>query len=67
MQGIGRLLLQRVENFARENGYARLFLSTTPFLLRAIQLYEHFGFERGDEGSHDLFGTPIFTMSKRLD
>ena len=66
-RGIGKLLLEQVEHFAREHGHARLFLSTTPFLLRAIRLYEHFRFERSDEGLHDLFGTPLFTMSKRLD
>lgn len=29
--------------------------------------YEHFGFRRTDEGPHDLHGTPLFTMEKRLD
>jgi len=64
--GIGRLLLEQVEHFARENRCRRLFLSTTPFLHRAIHLYEHFGFARGEEEPHDLFGTPLFTMSKHL-
>ena len=63
---IGELLLQQVEGFAKANGYQRLFLSTTPFLHRAIRLYEHFGFQKSDEGLQDLFGTPLFTMEKTL-
>src|SRR5262245_59965317 len=37
-RGVGRLLLEQVENFARQCECKRLFLSTTPFLHRAIQL-----------------------------
>jgi hypothetical protein len=51
-------------------GYERLLLSTTPFLDRAIRLYEKFGFRRNGEPPHDLFGTPLITMDKiikRLD
>jgi len=65
-QGIGTLLLEEVEGFASKHNYERLFLSTTPFLTRAIRLYEHFGFRRSDEGPHDLLGTPLFTMVKTL-
>ncbi|MGQ0603548.1 MAG: GNAT family N-acetyltransferase [Anaerolineales bacterium] len=63
---VGWLLLESVEGFAREHKLRRLFLSTTPFLLRAIRLYEQFGFQRDDEGPHELFGTPLFTMVKNL-
>lgn len=66
-QGVGRLLLQTVEDFARAKGCQRLFLSTTPFLLRALRLYEHFGFRRSEEGANNLFGTPLFTMVKTLE
>jgi GNAT superfamily N-acetyltransferase len=64
--GIGKGLLKRVEEFAIGRGLRRLFLSTTPFLLRAIALYERHGFRRNDEGPHDLRGTPLFTMVKNL-
>ena len=64
--GVGRLLLEEVESFAAASGDSRLFLSTTPFLGRAIRLYQSFGFERTDCGPHDLFGTPLFTMEKLL-
>ena len=64
--GIGRRLLEAVEALAREHGSARLYLSTTPYLTRAIRLYEQFGFVRTGEGPHNLLGTPLFTMEKRL-
>jgi GNAT superfamily N-acetyltransferase len=62
--GIGALLLQAIEAYATEHHCNRLLLSTTPFLHRAIRLYERLGFMRTDEGPHDLFGTPLFTMEK---
>ena len=65
--GIGKSLLQEVERFARENNFQRMFLSTTPFLDRAIKLYEGFGFKKTGQGPHELFGTPLLTMEKTLD
>ena len=66
-QRIGKSLLAHVEKFAASKGVQRLYLSTTPFLDRAISLYEHFGFRRTSEGPHELFGTPLFTMEKIID
>jgi ribosomal protein S18 acetylase RimI-like enzyme len=63
---IGELLLNEIKSFAAGRGYERLILSTTPFLDRAIRLYENFGFRRSDRGPHDLFGTPLFTMEKNM-
>jgi GNAT superfamily N-acetyltransferase len=65
-RGLGRLLLEQVEDYARRQSFKRMILSTTPFLLRAIRLYERFGFVRNGEGPHELFGTPLFTMEKDL-
>ena len=65
-QRIGELLLTYVQQFAVSESFRRLTLSTTPFLFRAIRLYEHFGFQRTDEGPHELFGTPLFSMQKTL-
>jgi GNAT superfamily N-acetyltransferase len=63
--GIGKLLLARVEDFACASGYKRLILNTTPFMNRAIRLYEAFGFEfTGIE--QNWFGTPIRTMTKEV-
>ena len=63
---LGESLLKTIEEFARDHGHKRLTLSTTPFLSRAIRLYERFGFERRTDGPHELFGTPLFTMVKNL-
>src|SRR5438046_1314761 len=65
-QGIGKILLVAVENFARDGGLHRMLLSTTPFLDDAIRLYQRFGFDRIREGRHDLAGTPLFTMEKAV-
>lgn len=64
--GVGAALLREVENFAAEQQVKSLYLSTTPFLHSAIRLYEAWGFTPTDEGPHDLFGTPLFTMEKSL-
>lgn len=61
---LGELLLKTVEAFAVARGHNRLVLSTTPFLSRAISLYERLGFQRTADPPHDLFGTPLFTMVK---
>jgi len=55
-----------IEEYAKGNGCTKLVLSTTPFLDRAIRLYESLGFIRTDEGPYDLHGTPLFTMEKVL-
>ncbi len=65
-QGLGVKLLQQTETFARDHQAQQLFLSTTPFLSRAIRLYETYGFRRTADGPHELFGTPLFTMVKPL-
>lgn len=63
---IGRLLLEHIEAYAAERGVKHLYLSTTPFLARAIRLYEHSGFRRTDRGPSEMFGTPLFTMEEFL-
>lgn len=65
--GIGEILLIHIESYASAHGYKRLTLSTTPFFSHAIHLYENFGFRRSNEGPQDLFGTPLFMMSKTLE
>lgn len=65
-KGIGRKLLDCAKEYAVQNGCARLFLSTTPFLSRAIKLYERYGFQRTSSGPDNLFGTPLFTMTRTL-
>jgi|SRR5215467_638081 len=62
---IGEQLLSEVERYAVVKGFRQLTLSTTPFLNRAIRLYEKFGFAPSDTG--DLYGTPLITMEKELN
>ncbi|MEP6569544.1 MAG: GNAT family N-acetyltransferase [Acidobacteriota bacterium] len=64
---IGELLMARVEGFARSQKCKRLFLSTTPFLSRAIALYVRLGFSRTGEGPHDLCSTPLLTMERIIE
>ena len=64
---IGNLLFELIYEYAREHGSTKLVLSTTPFLDRAIRLYERLGFVKTTDGPHDLHGTPLFTMEKVLD
>lgn len=65
-QRIGESLLHQIECFARARRYERLRLSTTPFLTRAIRLYERVGFQIVSEGNPEFFGTALFTMEKNL-
>jgi GNAT superfamily N-acetyltransferase len=64
--GVGTALLRHVEDWAASQGCSRVFLSTTSFLSAAIRLYEKFGFQRTGEGPHELAGTPLFSMEKKL-
>ena len=65
--GIGRKLLEAVENYAAENGFEKLFLYTTPYLPAAIRLYEQNGFVRAKLEQERFFGTPCFEMQKKLN
>lgn len=65
-QNVGGSLLQQIERYARRQGCRSLFLSTTPFLTRAIRLYERYGFQRSGDSPPDLFGTPLIMMMRRL-
>ena len=64
--GLSAQLLDHVERFACQHDAACLFLITTPFLTRAIRIYERYGFYRTGDGPNVLFGTPLFTMKKSL-
>ncbi len=63
---IGLALLQQAEQFALENHCKRLVLRTTPYLHKAIRLYEGFGFIRIGEEYEDFFGLPSFLMEKNI-
>ncbi len=63
---IGYLLLQPLEAYAKKNNCKELLLSTTPFLKKAIHLYEKFGFQIINNPPYHLHKTPLFTMKKLL-
>jgi putative acetyltransferase len=63
---LGWALLETAERFARDRRLDRMVLSTTPFLDRAIGLYERYGFQRCGGGPDALHGTPLVTMAKRV-
>lgn len=63
---IGYLLLRTIEEYAKDNNCQNLLLNTTPYLTKAIRLYEKFGFEIINEPPYDLFKTPLFNMKKPL-
>jgi ribosomal protein S18 acetylase RimI-like enzyme len=62
---IGRTLLAHVEGYVREQGYDRMLLYTTAFLLSAIRLYLSYGFRFTGEiiSPH---GTELLRMDKVL-
>jgi GNAT superfamily N-acetyltransferase len=45
-RGVAARLLEAVENFAREQGYARIYLDTASEMVAAARLYERNGYER---------------------
>jgi GNAT superfamily N-acetyltransferase len=63
--GVGKFLLDQVERFAREEGVRLMTLYTTPFLDRAIHLYQAAGFTyTGEKASPH--GTELLCMTKVL-
>ncbi|MFQ6082731.1 MAG: GNAT family N-acetyltransferase [Candidatus Aminicenantia bacterium] len=65
-QGVARTMLQFFENLAKEKGFKEITLETTPFLKRAITLYQTFGFRRVENSGRDFFGNIVFLMQKQL-
>lgn len=66
-KGAARALMRQLELYAVSERAPRMFLSSTPFLYDAIRLYEGLGFRRTGAPPHELGGTPLLTMEKRLD
>ena len=65
--GIGYRLLDAVEKYGIENGFNRLFLYTSDFLVGALQFYERCGFVRGKATlAEQWHGTPGWEVSKKI-
>ena len=65
-QKVGQNLLKTVQQYAKEKNCSRLLLSTSPYLKKAIRIYENFGFEIINDPPYELEGIPLFSMGKRL-
>ena len=65
--GLGKLLIQKCIDYAREAGYKNIYLETMPELKLALKTYEKFGFEYIDHaiGNSGHFGCELW-MLKRL-
>ena len=63
---IAYLLLKAIEEYAVENNCDELLLNTTPYLNKAIRLYDKFGFKIINKPPYELFETPLFNMKKSL-
>jgi GNAT superfamily N-acetyltransferase len=65
--GVGRLLVERCIEFAREAGYSRIELWTTANLEAAGRLYESTGFELVSEEREEAFGTEVLGRHMELE
>lgn len=63
--GVGRMLLEQAEHFARRNNLNRLSLHTTAFLEQAIRLYQAAGFQFTGETANP-HGVELLCMAKIL-
>jgi putative acetyltransferase len=64
--GLGKLLIQKCIDFAREAGYKNIYLETMPELKQALKTYEKFGFEYIDHaiGNSGHFGCELWMLKK---
>jgi len=62
--GLGRLLIQKCIDYAKEAGYKNIYLETMPELKQALKTYEKFGFEYIDHalGNSGHFGCELWML-----
>jgi len=65
-KGIGRLLISRCLEFAKEEGYSRVYIETMPELAQALKLYEKVGFRYldGPLGNTGHFGCELWMIKE---
>jgi len=63
-KGIGKLLIEKCLQFAKETGYKKVYLETLPELNNAIQVYEKFNFRYlpGPLGNTGHFGCDVWMI-----
>ncbi|EWC44949.1 hypothetical protein DRE_01008 [Drechslerella stenobrocha 248] len=64
-RGVGRELVARALEVAREIGYEEMYLDTLPSMTAALEMYERFGFERTEAYYHNPHEGVVFLV-KRL-
>lgn len=63
-KGLGRMLIDKCLETAREKGYKRVYLETMPELAKAVKTYERFGFRylEGPMGNTGHFGCDVWML-----
>lgn len=64
--GLGKQLIDKALEFARESGYRQVYLETMPELGKAVSVYEKFGFRYLDApmGNTGHFGCDIWMLKE---
>jgi putative acetyltransferase len=64
--GLGKLLIQKCIDYAKQAGYKNIYLETMPELKQALKTYEKFGFEYIDHaiGNSGHFGCELWMLKK---
>ena len=67
--GLGKALIQKSLDYAKEAGYQQVYLETMPELQQALKTYEKFGFEYIDAamGQTGHFGCDLWMLKKMND
>jgi len=65
-KGIGKMLIDKALQFAREAGYRNVYIETMPELSKAMSVYEKFGFKYldGPMGNTGHFGCGIWMLKE---
>jgi putative acetyltransferase len=63
-KGIGRLLIEKCIDTAKQKGYTAMYIETMPELKQAVSLYEKFGFKqlKGPLGNTGHFGCDVWML-----
>ncbi|HEY4874184.1 MAG TPA: GNAT family N-acetyltransferase [Puia sp.] len=63
-QGLGKLLIEKCIDFAKQNDYKSIYLETMPELKKAMSIYEKFGFYylKGPMGNTGHFGCDVWML-----
>ena len=63
-KGLGKMLIEKALDFARQAGFANVYIETMPELGKAMKVYEKFGFKYLDQqlGNSGHFGCKIWML-----